>query len=492
MLMILLTTILVGLGIGVILWIVTAVAQGYFYESPADDLICACAAAAGAISLFLFVWMLVEYRRPGVTDTLFSFSSTRTTEFSKFISVRKDETGAEKDISFERRAGRNQFLDPKGTVWARSSSGMMIAIIVEENGEQKRFNAELKDGKFATRRPNEPLRFQEVGGKSYILENELGKIYSSNRGRLALMLFINLLFFAVWFAVMWPLLRFQWPHALLFAAGGWLIATLIVAPYMLGRARTAAEKRAKVTASLIDPRARPGFASLAWQQSGRAGALDGDGGREILAEIGLDRERLVEFPGLAGNKLDGQERIDAGFLFELDGQAVAVAVDFGDLERLARPLDDDIARDDFADLDVAQIDLIGNRGQQRLDVAVDHQRQLPERRVAGVQLQFIFEVAGRSILLQRRDHSISRSPSAPRLYAFELDINRIVVRRHVLDGPIRIGEMLDFQIERFFLTGGHIAHTDLVGAEEDVALGLRADHERGHRRINLVAGIRGD
>jgi hypothetical protein len=169
---------------------------------------------------------------------------------------------------------------------------MMIAIIVEENGEQKRFDAGLKDGKFATRRPNEPLRYTEAGGKSYILENELGRIYSSNRGRIVLMLFINLLLFAVWFAVMWPLLRFQWSHALLFAAGGWLITALIVAPYMLDRARAAAEKRAKATARLIDRRARPAFASLA-SQSRRAGALDGDRGREFLAQVGLDRERLV-------------------------------------------------------------------------------------------------------------------------------------------------------------------------------------------------------
>ena len=274
MLTILLTTILVALALVATLWIGTMVAQGYIYDSPTDGLAWRAPAAAAAITLFLLIWMLIEYRKTGTTDTLFNFSSSRSSEFTKFISVRKTETGEEQQIPYERHTtgtGRVDFRDAKGAVWARSSSGMMIAIIVDENGEKKRFDADMKDGKFVTLRPNEPLRYREENGRRYILENEMGKIYSTSRGAWFLVLFINLLHFGVWFAVMWPLLRFQWSHALGFAAVGWLIVTLVLAPYMLGRARDAAAKKAKPpkSAASIHSSARPLFASLAGHASGR-------------------------------------------------------------------------------------------------------------------------------------------------------------------------------------------------------------------------------
>ena len=284
MLTILLTTVLVALGLGVILWIFTLWAQSYIYDSPADGLAWRAPAAAGAVAAFLFVWTLIEYRKPGAVNTLFNFSSQRTTEFSKFVSVRKSETGEEKEIPYERQAtggGRMQFRDPKGTVWARSSSGMMVAILVDEDGETKRFNADMKDGKFTTSRPNEPLHYREENGRRYIVESELGKIYSTNRGGYVLVIFVNLLFFLVWFAVMWPLLRFQWAHALGFAAAAWLIATLVLAPYMLSRARDAAEKKARAKQTAL--RMSSPAASLAEKASRRAVALDRDRGGQVLA-----------------------------------------------------------------------------------------------------------------------------------------------------------------------------------------------------------------
>lgn len=289
MLMILLTAIFVALVLVAILWTGTVVAQGYIYDSPTDGLYWRAPAGAGAIALFLLIWMLIEYRKPGATDTLFNFSSSRSSEFIRFVSVRKTETGEEQEIPYERHTagtGRVDFRDPKGTIWARSSSGMMVAIIIDENGEKKRFNADMKDGKFVTPRPNEPLRYREENGRRYILENELGKIYSTSRAAWFLVLFINLLHFAVWFAVLWPLLRFQWSHALGFAAICWLIVTLVLTPYMLGRARSAAEKKAKPpkAAASIDWPARP-LLTAAGASLSRRGAIafDCDRGRKFLA-----------------------------------------------------------------------------------------------------------------------------------------------------------------------------------------------------------------
>src|SRR5262245_9810331 len=251
MLTILLTLLLVFLGLLALMWTGTLVAQGYIYDSPTDDLHWRAPAAAGLLTAFFFVWMIIEYRRPNSTDTVFNFSGLRSTEFDKFISVRKNEAGEEQEIPYERRTrgSKVEFVDKKGSLWARSSSGMMVAMVIDENGEKKRFNAEIVDGRFAPRRANDYVKYYEEGGRRFIIENELGKVYGKRWGPLIFAGFLNVVHLALWFAAMWPLLRFQWAHALGFAAACWLIVTLTLLPYMLGRARDAAmpkEKRAVV------------------------------------------------------------------------------------------------------------------------------------------------------------------------------------------------------------------------------------------------------
>jgi hypothetical protein len=254
MLTILLTLLIVAVGLLALLWTGTLVAQGYIYDSPTDGLHWRAPAAAGLLTAFLFVWMVIEYRRPNSTDTIFNFSGLRSAEFNKFISVRKNEANQEQEIAYERQTmgpDRIRFLDKNGRVWERSSSGMMVAIVIDENGEKKRFNAEIKNGKFAPQRPNQPLRYYEEGGRRYIAENDLGKVYSKSFGAMAFSWFLNLVHLGLWFGALWPLLRFQWPHALGFAALCWLVVTLALLPYMFGRARDAAEKRQKKAVAMM-------------------------------------------------------------------------------------------------------------------------------------------------------------------------------------------------------------------------------------------------
>jgi hypothetical protein len=260
MLTILLTLLLVTLGLLALLWTGTLVAQGYIYDSPTDGLAWRAPAAAGLLSAFLFVWMIIEYRRPNSTDTIFNFSSLQSVKFEKFVSLRKNETGEEQEIPYERRtmaSRRDEFVDAKGSIWARSSSGMMVAILVDEDGEKKRFDAELVNGKFGS----QPTRYHEVGGRRYIFANELGKVYGTSRGAFIFSAFLNLVFLALWFVALWPILRFQWSHALGLAAACWLIVTLALLPYMFGRARDAAEKSAKN---------RKAVAMVMWSRGGRA------------------------------------------------------------------------------------------------------------------------------------------------------------------------------------------------------------------------------
>ena len=246
MLTVLLTLVVVAVALGVVLWIGAATAQGYFYDAPTDGLVWRAPAAAAAITVFLLLWSAIEYRSPRSTDPIFEYTSLRSTDITKVISVKKTESG-EKEIAYELRhgSGRPEFRDEKGAVWTRSSSGMMVALIIEEDGEQKRFSAKLVDGKFAAGSATEPLRYVEDNGRRYIIDNQLGKVYGTNRSALPFTIFLNVAHLLVWFAVLWPLLRFQWSHALGFAAVCWLLLTLALLPFLFGRARDAGDKKAK-------------------------------------------------------------------------------------------------------------------------------------------------------------------------------------------------------------------------------------------------------
>ena len=104
MLTVVVSVVVVFLALLVLLWVGTLWAQGYFYDSPTDGLSWRAPAAAGALSLFLLLWLAIEYRRPNTTDTLFRFSTERSADFSRMISVRKAEDGTEQEIPYEKHA----------------------------------------------------------------------------------------------------------------------------------------------------------------------------------------------------------------------------------------------------------------------------------------------------------------------------------------------------------------------------------------------------
>jgi hypothetical protein len=271
MLALILTLLAILVGLVALLWTGTLLAQGYIYDSPTDGLAWRAPAGAGALTLLFAIWAFIDYRIPRATDTIFTFSHEHVDEVDNFISVRKTDAGEEQRIRFTRRrqsGNQPQFVDDKGETWARSRSGMMVAMIVEEKkGDevvQTRFNAEMKDGKFApqeARGAGQTLRYVEEGGHRYIFETQLGKIFSKRSSLLLGNIVLNLVHFATWFAVLWLLMRFTWPHALGFACVCWVVVTLALVPYMLARSRDAADKRPKPAVALLatPPAAQPGW-----------------------------------------------------------------------------------------------------------------------------------------------------------------------------------------------------------------------------------------
>jgi hypothetical protein len=65
--------------------------------------------------------------------------------------------------------------------------------------------------------------------------------------------FLNLLHLALWFALLWLLLDYQWPHALGLAIVLWLLMTLTFLPLLLGQAGRAAWEGTPTRATLVRP-----------------------------------------------------------------------------------------------------------------------------------------------------------------------------------------------------------------------------------------------
>lgn len=238
-----LIVLLLALGMAAVFWAGSAVVQGYLYSEPAAGLWWRSAAAGASVGMFLGLWCLIESKWPGRYDTLFNFSSGEEKEFPRFWSLRKGGPGPEEEILFQRRhdeRGRLHYMDRDNREWRRSDSGQVVAVIVDEDGAKKRFEAERNpDGTFLIR-PNEPLRFVEVDGQHRVMtETAIGRVTSSQTGVLVGNLAWNLLHFLVWFLCLWLLLRYQWAHALGLALAFWLAMSLTIWPVLQERVKAA-------------------------------------------------------------------------------------------------------------------------------------------------------------------------------------------------------------------------------------------------------------
>jgi hypothetical protein len=236
----LLILVLVGVGVAILFAVGTLLIQGYLYSEPADGMPWRAAAAGAVMALFFAAWCWLDARAPGRYDTLFNFSPRDVTTFDQFWSERTGDRG-KREILF--RKGRDTrglvvYTDPDDRPWHRSADGVMTAIIVEEDGERKRFEADMTpDGTFRID-PGQGVRYVEVGGRGRVMtEGSPGELVTTRYGLLAGNLLLNLAHLLAWFLCLWLLMQFQWPHALALAAAFWLAFGLAVWPVLQDRVR---------------------------------------------------------------------------------------------------------------------------------------------------------------------------------------------------------------------------------------------------------------
>ncbi|MFO0807667.1 MAG: hypothetical protein U0746_03505 [Gemmataceae bacterium] len=234
---------LLVLGCSVLFAAITGLSYGLLYSAPAEGLPWRAPLAGLIVGAFLSGWCLLERSAPGRFDTPLAFSPVESTVYERLWSERRGDRGVKTAEYTRGRGDRGSvaYFDADGRPWARvNDGGMVVAIIIEENDQKKRFEPDMNpDGTFRIE-PNMPLRFVEKETGRAMTETTLGTIQSTRWGLLIGNVLLNLAHLIVWWLCFWLVMNYQWTHALAFAFVLWLLTTFVVWPVLKGQITPAA------------------------------------------------------------------------------------------------------------------------------------------------------------------------------------------------------------------------------------------------------------
>ncbi len=239
------------------------VAQGYLYQDPADRFPIRAAVAGVLVAGYITFWVALDQKRPGRYDTFFNFMPYTTTEFDEFDALRwsgaggalkLNESGApvETAVTFRRPAGgkATQFaaagtgekFEARGTT---SSGGQYMTgalrVKLPTDPEPVRFNALVVENPAAkTKTFTKDRKFVEANGTRYIEAVQPGTVFVPSTGAVLTALVINFGLLAVWALALWPVLKFTFTHALLFAGAAAVVCMLALMPVLFKQGRAAA------------------------------------------------------------------------------------------------------------------------------------------------------------------------------------------------------------------------------------------------------------
>lgn len=251
MLYLLLIHLLLFLVLAALLWGGTQLVQGMLYEEPPTQLVWRAPAAAGALTAFFLLWCLLNYAAsaPGSTDTpytsLFNLSTNeQSPPVPEFQVIRPN--AAPVRYRLRKSAGARpvaEYYDDNSTKFGDVQAREAETIVIKEGDKETRFKRQAD----ATGPMDEGRRWREEDGKRVFTED--GRITTPRAGRSVMTVILNVLHLGVWFACLWLLLRFQWPHALGLALVLWVAMTFAL-PVLFDKVPTkpAAESRAALRA----------------------------------------------------------------------------------------------------------------------------------------------------------------------------------------------------------------------------------------------------
>jgi len=250
--------------LAVLLFAVSLFLQSYFYNAPADRLPLRALVGGLLAAAFLGLWLHINTRAESKDkySTLFEFNSTAIKQFDQFTAIRrhqgKDAEGKPIETTAKiTKAVSGTYVENKDTAkpFKLTTADYLVTAIEIPDGEGKvRLDAELfvpiegKPGESRAWRAGdtaaptysrEAVRtFRELGGRRFVEFSTLGTpgpLQVPSRSGFLGALLINLLHFAVWFIVFWPILRFTSGTALGLALAMTVTVMLFVMPVLFNR-----------------------------------------------------------------------------------------------------------------------------------------------------------------------------------------------------------------------------------------------------------------
>jgi hypothetical protein len=209
--------------------------QRYIYNEPSIHILWGAPAAAAVLTLFLGFWCHLNYRAADPKAKELPYETIFTSGGSEDASDPVRELWVEKGgtktrytrYTYTGVVPRYEYQEEKSKKPFKHDKTIEAVLIKEKDEIGER------EVRFVTKYDAE--RYEEEGGKRYMNMDNFGRIFTPRAGRTTLMLVLNIVHFAIWFLVVWLLLRFQVWHALGLAAVFWLAMTLVIVPVILAR-----------------------------------------------------------------------------------------------------------------------------------------------------------------------------------------------------------------------------------------------------------------
>lgn len=231
---------LLGVALAVFLWAGTLFLQGYIYSEPVANISWRAPVAGVILAAFAALWVWLDYRNPGQFPGQLFFSTGEDKQFPELWAVQQ---GRENHYVLRKTSrGLPNYVD-KASGLPLDRQGTPEAIIVVDNDERIRFEAERDAKGYFVKHPGKPLIYRDSRGRQ-MLGDRPGQLTVRRWGLFLANVLLNLAHLAVWFASLWLVLRFQWTHALAVAVVLWLVMTFFIQPMILSKAEDVARQRA--------------------------------------------------------------------------------------------------------------------------------------------------------------------------------------------------------------------------------------------------------
>jgi len=231
--------VLMILVLAVLLFIGSLWVQDFLYSQPTEQLFWRAPAAAAAVSSVIAFWCFLDFHFPQNYPAPFDFSSQKNLEPVKELWA----IHAGKEVHYTQRknpAGRSEYRDNNNKLLPSRPE----AVLILEDGEKVRFDPEKDSQGNYKAEKGQLLRYKDSRGR-VMYEDSIGHLSQPRTGLFFGYFLLNALHFAVWFAALWLILRFQWTHALGITAVFWLVMTLLVVPMLITQVEDVARNKPK-------------------------------------------------------------------------------------------------------------------------------------------------------------------------------------------------------------------------------------------------------